>query len=152
MKWHFTLLIHAVSVLFLAGCGGQAKTVTRISLDFPHGELRLLVRRDSETHLFYGALPTSRTIPSGVFDIDEVYTQLQPRLHKVVPSEVRPLGRPYGLATVEFSNGSSRDYLLYDDDFAGELFKKACQHKVDKTDSSEALFEQVCAIILGATP
>lgn len=152
MKWRFIALICIVGVLVLAGCSTRAKSVASISLDFPHGALRLLVQRDSDTRLFYGALPTSRVIPSDTFDIEELFTQLQSRLYEVVPAEERTLGQPYGMATIDFSDGSSDDYLLYDGDYAGELFKRACQHGVDEVSSSEALFERECEIILGVTP
>lgn len=73
-----------------------------ISLDFPHGAARLLVRRDGETHLFYGTLPASRIIAGDTFDIDELYDDLQNRIHKMVPAEKRPLGQPSGMVTIGF--------------------------------------------------
>lgn len=132
--------------MVLAGCTTKAE---RISLSFPYGELRLLVQRDSDTLLFYGALPQSRTIPSDIFDIDELFTQLQTRLHEMAPAEKRLPGQPYGAVTIWLSDGRSRDYMLYDGDYAGEIFKLACQHRVRQEDPSAAILDQACTTILG---
>ncbi|MFW2373290.1 MAG: hypothetical protein ACN4GM_09220 [Gammaproteobacteria bacterium] len=149
MKWPFALLLCVSAVLVLAGCTTKAN---RISLDFPQGELRLLVQRIGDTLLFYGALPKPQAIPSGIFDIDELFTQLQTRLHEVVSTEKRPLGQPYAAVTIWLNDGGSRAYILYDGDYAGEIFKQACQHRVREVASSAAIFEKACAAIVGTMP
>jgi hypothetical protein len=147
MKWKFVRFIWTVGALIINGCSTRARSVTSISLDFPHGGLRLLVQRDDEARLFYGALPASRSIPESTFDIDEIFDQLQPRLHKVVPAENRPLGQDYGIASIRFNDGSSKDYLIYDENYATDLFKKACQHSAAEENSSSSIFERECAAL-----
>ena len=51
------LPLGAMALVLASGCNTQADRVTSISIDFPHGATRLLVERDGETYLFYGALP-----------------------------------------------------------------------------------------------
>jgi hypothetical protein len=151
MKWRFILFVWIFIILMTSGCSAKAGLVTSISLDFPHGGLRLLVKREGEARLFYAALPNSRDIAEGTFDIDELFDQLQPRLHKNVPAEARPLGQPYGMVSIDFKDGSSSDYLIYDEKFASELLQRACQHMLDETDSGTAIFEQECANLPGMT-
>jgi hypothetical protein len=126
--------------------------VTGIIVDFPHGELRLLVRREGKTRLFYGALPRHRTVQSNIFNIEDLFQQLQPRLHDNVPAENRPLGQPYGMATIEFSNGSEQDYLIYDETFAVELFQVACANLVEDEEFGSEIVIAVCAKIGSAPP
>jgi hypothetical protein len=126
--------------------------VTSISLDFPHGEARVLVQRDNGARLFYAALPTSRAIQRGTFDIDEVYDQLQTRIYEVVPAEERPLGQPYGMVTIWFRNGNSQDYLIYDEEYANTLLRRACSNRVEEDDSAAELFEGVCSNVQGSAP
>lgn len=136
----------------LSGCNTDVRSVTRIILDFPHGALRLHVQRDGDIRLFYGALPTYRAVKNGTFDIDDLFQQLQTRLHDVVPAEDRPIGQPYGMATLEFSDGSKRDYLIYDEAFTEELFKAACANMVDDEDLGGEIFTAECANLGGTTP
>jgi len=138
--------------MMLSGCNTDANPVTYIILDFPHGALRLLVQRDGDIRLFYGALPTYRTVKNGTFDIDELFQELQTRLHEVVPAEDRPIGQPYGMVTVEFSDGSRRDYLIYDQVFSEGLFKAACANSVDTEDFADRIFTVECANLGGTTP
>jgi hypothetical protein len=152
MIWRFNLVVWTVGLLALSGCGTKVQSVTSIVLDFPHGEARILIQRDGGTHLFCGALPTSRTIPQGTFDIDDVYGQLETRLHRVVPAEQRPLGQPYGMVSIGFKNGDSRDYLIYDGEYAKALLGRACKNRVREEDSAAASFEEVCAGVLGSMP
>lgn len=129
-KPHRITLLFALSLLTLVGCGAPSNPVTSIVMDFPYGETRLLIQRDGEARLFYGALPQSQIVKPGTFDIDEIAAELQPRLSKVVPAEERPLGQPYGLVTLEFTDGSRQDYLIYDGAFADELFQTARENVV----------------------
>lgn len=125
IKPRLILKLLALSFLSLVGCGAPANAVTSIVMDFPHGETRLLIRRDGETRLFYAALPESQIVKPGLFDIDEIADQLQSRLFEVVPAEERPLGQPYGMVTLEFTDGSRQDYFIYDGAFAETLFQTA---------------------------
>ena len=99
--------------------------VTHISLDFPHGETRLVVRRDDTALLLYGALPRSQVVRRGTFDIDVVFQALQSRVHDVVPAERRPVGQAYGMVTFRFSDGSEQHHFIYDGAFAEALFQRA---------------------------
>lgn len=124
------LVILAFILLSLFGCYTDTNPVTSIVMDFPHGETRLLIRRDGEALLFYGALPESQIVKPGLFEIDEIADELQPRLSKVVPAEERPLDQPYGMVTLQFTNGSQQDYFIYDGAFADELFQTARENIV----------------------
>ena len=100
---------------------------------------------------FDGVLPTYQTVKDGTFDIDELFQQLQTRLHEVLPAENRPLGQPYGIVTLDFSDGSEQDYLIYDQAFAEELFKVACENSLDD-DSAGRIFALECANLGSTTP
>ena len=69
-----------------------------------------------------------------------------------MPAEDRPIGQPYGTATLGFGDGSNKDYLVYDGDFAEELFKAACANIVYDEDSAGELVTAACANIGSATP
>lgn len=153
MKSRFILIITTVGILILSGCNAYDRSVALIALDFPYGGLRLLVQRDGETRLFYGELPAYQAVKKGVFDIDEVFKHLQTRLHNVAPAEDRPIGRPYGMVTLGFKDGSKQDYLIYDGVFAKELFKVACANIVAEDESSAGkIVTAECSNLSGATP
>ena len=152
MRLRFTLLFLTLCALLVSACDTETASVIGIIVDFPHGALRLLVWRDGETRLFYGALPTHRTVQSNTFNIDDLFQQLQPRLHDNVPAENRPLGQPYGMATIEFSDGSEQDYLIYDETFAVELFQVACANLVENEEFGSEIVTAVCAKIGSAAP
>ena len=153
MKSRFILIIITVSALILSGCNTYGRSVALITLDFPHGELRLLIQRDGDTRLFYGELPTYRAVKNGTFDIDEIFKQLQTRLHDVVPAENRPIGQPYGMVTLVFSDGSKQDYMIYDGVFVKELFKVACANIVAEDENfSGKIVTTECANFSGTTP
>jgi hypothetical protein len=145
MKSRFIFILAVVCVWMLSACNTDQNPVTRISLDFPHGGLRLLVQRDGDTRLFYGALPHSRIVKSGTFDVDELFQQLQPQLHDNSPGENPPSGQPFGIATLEFADGTEQDYLIYDEAFAEALFKTACANIVDEEDAGKEIFTAQCA-------
>lgn len=144
--------IWLLGLLLLSSCSQDRALPSTINLDFPHSELRLLVQRDDDALLFYGAHPMSREVPQGVFDIDVVLDQLQGRLREVVPSEDRPPGRSYGLVTIDFDNGASMDYLIYDGAYASVLFMKSCSNRVRQEDSATEIFERSCASVLEGVP
>jgi hypothetical protein len=132
----------------LSACRADAPSVTWLTLDFPHGGLRLVVQRDNETRWFYAALPTHRAVRDGTFDIDDLYQQLEPRLHEVVPTEDQPNpDQPYGMVTLAFGENSQQDYLIYDEAFALELFKTACANLVDQVDFGTEIFIAECTNI-----
>ena len=145
MGIRFTLLAITLCALILSACDTDTTLVTGIIVDFPHGALRLLVQRDGETRLFYGALPAHRAVQSNTFDIDDLFQQLQPRLHDNVPAENRPIAEPYGMAIIEFSDGSEQDYLIYDETFAVELLQLACANLVEDQESGSEIVTVECA-------
>lgn len=114
-------------ILAGTGCKEDASTIESISIDFPHGETRLLVQRNGEAFLFYGALPQHQKIKNGTFDIDELYEQLQERLHDNVPREKWPnLQSRAGMVQIRFHGKHQRDYLIFDEEvFTDRLFTKA---------------------------
>jgi hypothetical protein len=123
-------LLGTLALVLAGGCSARANNVTSISLDFPHGATRLLVKRDREARLFYGALPQSQKIEPGTFDIDDLFNDLQDKLNPVLPAENRPLGAACGMVQFRFQDGSEKDYLIYDAVFAEKLFEIARENIV----------------------
>ena len=117
----------AVLILVVTGCKEETGSIESISIDFPHGETRLLVQRNGDAFLFYGALPQHQRIKNGTFDIDELYKQLQGRLHDNVPREKWPNTRSRaGMVQIRFQGKYKRDYLIFDEEvFTDRLFSKA---------------------------
>ena len=134
MKRTVYYLVLMTLFLLQAGCNDNISSIESISIDFPHGETRLLVQKNGDAFLFYGALPQSQKIKNSVFDIDELYTQLQPRLHDNVPREKWPNPTSKsGMVTITFDNNEQRDYLIFDEEeFADRLFNKAKNNIVGK--------------------
>jgi hypothetical protein len=128
------------------------QSAIKISLDFPHGAVGVHVERDGGARLSYGALPASRAVAVGTFDIDALLRQLLPRIHRVVPAEARLLGKPFGGVTIWSTDGRSRSYLLYDGDYAAMVFKTACRHRLSRDDAANDPFERLCADIVKRTP
>lgn len=121
--------------LLILGTGdvAGAESIESISLDFPHGETRLLVQRDGEAFLFYGALPAHQKIAKGTFDIDELYKELQSRWHENVPRESWPDPKSKaGMVTIRFQDKSQKDYLIFDEDLAKIIFEKAKENIVGR--------------------
>ena len=117
-----------ITLFFLQmGCNEKASSIQSISIDFPHGETGLLVRRNGEALLFYCALPQHQKVKNSTFDIDELYKQLQTRLHDNVPREEWPNPKSKaGMVTIDFDNKAKKDYLIFDEEeFAERLFNKA---------------------------
>ena len=152
MRLRFTLLAITLCALIVSACDTEPSPVTAIIVDFPHGALRLLVQRDGETRLFYGALPTHRAVKSDTFNIDDLFRQLQPRLHDNVSAENRPIGQPYGMVTIEFNDGSGQDYLIYDEAFAAELFQTACANLLEEEMFRDEVVTTACAKIVSTAP
>lgn len=153
MRLRFILLTITLCALIVSACDTNSASVTGIIVDFPHGALRLLVQRDGDTRLYYGAHFTHRVVQSSAFNIDDLFQQLQPRLHDNVPAENRPIiGQPYGMATIEFSDGSEQDYLIYDESFALELFQAACANLVEDAEFDSEIVAAECAKIRSSRP
>jgi hypothetical protein len=119
------LLLWTMALALVNGCNARADEVTDISIDFPHGATRLLVKRDGSAYLFYGALPQHQEIKPNTFDIDDLFNDLQGKLNPVLPTENRPLGAAVGMVQIRFQDGSEKDYLIYDGAFAEGLFEIA---------------------------
>jgi len=54
-----------------------------------------------------------------------LFDDLQEKLNPVLPAESRPLGAAYGMVQFRFQDGSQKDYLIYDGDYAETLFEIA---------------------------
>ena len=116
-----------VVLVAVSSCIAQGPRVASLSVDYPHGERRLLVESGGEASLFYGALPRGQRIGAGVFSVDELYAQLRARLHENVPRDRWPDPMAeYGMVTIVFDDRSERSYLLFDEKaFAEALFGRA---------------------------
>jgi hypothetical protein len=137
-------LLLCIAALRVAGAAQAPSAVRQISLDFPHGELRLLVDRDGPSQLFYAAAPFGREVAAGTFDIDTLRGQLASRLQPVSPAETRPPGQVFGTVTLGFGSGHNEQYLIVDRAFAERLLTRACAHLVDPASPGE-LVASVCA-------
>lgn len=124
-------IVRCVLVIFLAlltsaGDDLGSRSITVISMDFPHGETSLVVKRNGEAFLYYGGRPQGAVIKRGTFNIDRLYRQLRRRLHPVVAAEERPNPTAkYGMVTIFYKNKSEKSYLIYDRKFAESVFEKA---------------------------
>jgi len=108
------------------GCLESSDSIESLSMDFPHGETRLLVQRDGEAFLFYGALPSYQEIGRGTFDLDELYKQLKSHLRENVPRENWPDPKSKaGMVSISFKNKSKKDYLIFNEGLAKIIFDKA---------------------------
>jgi len=135
MKRYFDAVISVLFVLIATGCAERSSSIERLSIDYPNGETRLLVQRDGQAFLLYGALPQRRPVKEGTFDIDDLYASLQQRLHNAVPREQWPNPRStFGTVHITLSDGKKKDCLIFDEEvFATQLFDKARKGLIDAT-------------------
>lgn len=77
-------------ILFTISCNKVESKIQIISIDFPHGENRLIVHKNGEAFLYYEALPEGKIIRKDTFNVDTLYNQLQPKLQKNNPREDWP--------------------------------------------------------------
>ncbi len=125
-----------IALVFLqTGCNEKTSSIESISIDFPHGETRLLVRSSGEAFLFYGELPYCQKVRNNTFDIIVLYKQLQTRLHDNVPREKWPNPNSRaGMVIIDFDNATRKDFLIFDEEeFAKHLFNKAKENIVGHT-------------------
>ena len=113
--------------ILITGCLQKSSLIERISIAYPYGESRLLVQRNGDAFLFYGALPQHEKIRNGTFDIDELYRQLKGHLHDNVPREDWPDPESIaGMVTITFTDETMISYLIFDEKkFATIIFDKA---------------------------
>jgi len=117
----------------MVGCKGDRNPIESISIDYPHGETRLLVERSGEAFLYYGALPSFQKVHSGTFDTEILYKQLETRLHDNVPREEWSNPRATaGMVIIAYQDQSEEDYLIFDEQYAEQLFKEARENVLDK--------------------
>lgn len=128
------LILLTLCCLLLAGCSINSRVIESISIDFPHGETRLVVWKNGEAALFYGARPQHETVRAGIFNVQDLYKQLQPRLNRNTPREEwpNPNATP-GMVQIRFKDNGNRDFLIFNEkELAEELFKKARQNIIGK--------------------
>lgn len=132
--YRYLKLIVVITILIsIIGCLQRSSSIERISISFPLGETRLLVQRNGDAFLFYGALPQHEKINNGTFNIDELYKQLRDRLHDNEPREdwINPKSEA-GIVTIIFTNKTKKSYLIFDEkDFANMIFDKARKNITD---------------------
>jgi hypothetical protein len=138
-------LLLFVTALHVGAVAQAPSPVRRISLDFPHGELRLLVDRDGPSQLFYAAAPFGREVVAGTFDIDTLRGPLTSRLLPVTAAETHPVGQLFGTVSLWFAPGKTDEYLIADQAFAEGLLQRACANLTPDTASSGALVASACA-------
>lgn len=114
-------------LLVCLGCKKEMATIEWISFDYPHGETRLTVSSNGESHLFYGARPNGQSIKKGVFSTKEVYEQLSSKWHENVPREKWPNPNAiYGMVQIKFKDGQLKDFLIFDEKkYSEATFSKA---------------------------
>lgn len=135
----------SVAVVLLAACRTNANPVAVIVLSYPSGELSLRVGRDQASRLTYGELPEGLTIERGVFDLDELYGQLQGKLNEVVPSEKVPAGKTIGTVSFVFADGSQESYFIYDEAFSFQLLANACSHADFNETLNSDIYQTACS-------
>lgn len=134
-KYAQLLVALLIALLALAGCRENRPAIASISLDYPHGETRLLVRRDGETLLFYGPRPQHQIIRQGIFDVDALYEQLRDRLHDNVPREEWPDPQSVaGTVQISYTDRTEQVYLIFDAEaFAERIFDEARRNVVGES-------------------
>ena len=134
MRRYLNIVFFFALSIVLMGCAEKGSSLERLSIDFPNGESRLLVQRDGQAFLFYGALPQRQIVKKGTFDIDSLYEQLRERLHDNVPRENWPNPKStFGMVQITFRGGKPKEYLIFDEEeFAAQLFDKVRKNIVDQ--------------------
>lgn len=134
MKRTIACLVLLILLFLEAGCNGHYGSIEFISLAYPDGETRLSVWKNGEATLSYGAL-FGKEIRNGTFHTEDLYKQLQPRLHRNTPRENWPDPKAeHGMVQVRFEDGKERDYLIFNEQvFAEKLFSKARENMIGKT-------------------
>ena len=134
MRRYVNAVVIVTLSIVLMGCAVKSSSIDMLSIDYPNGEARLLVQRDGKASLFYGALPQQQIVRKGTFDIDDLYKQLEGRLHDNVPREKWPNPKStFGMVKIRFRDGRLKDYLIFDEgQFTTLLFEKARKNTVDQ--------------------
>lgn len=106
--------------------------IESISVDYPHGETRLVVWTSGEAALYYGALPRRRIVAEGIFTVESLHERLRPKLHPVAPREAWPDPKAEaGMVQIRFEDGTEQVHLIFDERaFAERLFEKARENVV----------------------
>jgi hypothetical protein len=122
-----------IATLSLTACADNTSSIEMIIMDYPHGETRLYVERNGQARLSYGSHPQFQVVQAGTFKIDDLYQQLQPRLHDNVPREEWPDQKSVaGMITITYQDKTNKDYLIFDaKEFAEEIFNKARKNRLD---------------------
>ena len=130
-KW-FRIVIITLCCLLPGGCSLNSRLIESISIDFPHGETRLVVWKNGEAALFYGARPQHEVVKTGVFNVQDIYKQLRQRLNPNVPREDWPDPKATaGMVQIRLKNKRESAYLIFDEkEFMEELFIRARQNIV----------------------
>lgn len=121
-------MLLAIAMLIAAGgCSEKIGSIQSISIDYPHGETRLVVQKNGEALLYYGALPRHQKIKNGSFDVDALYKQLRPMLHSNVPREEWPDPKSVaGMVIIRHDNNIQSEHLVFDaEEFTERLFNEA---------------------------
>jgi hypothetical protein len=87
--------------LLFAACRPTSADVIAIALGFPHGETYLVVQREGDARLGYGAM-LGNPVRGDAFDIDQIFDDLQESLQPVEPAGNRPFDQPYGMVTFSY--------------------------------------------------
>ena len=119
------MLLGVMVFVIANGCSKRAEMPTTISMDFPHGETRLLVKEDGTAFLFYAALPQHEVVRPNTFELDQLFNELQDKIDPNAPMEERPVHEAYGMVTFRFSDGREDVCLIYDGAFAEAYFEIA---------------------------
>ena len=125
-------LIFMVSISMTA-CSDNARSMEMIIMDYPHGDTRLHVERSGQTRLAYSSLPRFQEVKANTFNLDDLYQQLSPRLHKNVPREEWPDPKSVaGMVTIVYKDKTEKVYLIFDaKEFAEEVFNKARENRLN---------------------
>jgi hypothetical protein len=96
-------------------------------MDYPHGEHRIHVKRTGDAYLYFGAIPSAKTIAKDTFSAEELYDTFKPFLHRNLPREQWPDPESQaGMITVRYMNGEEEDFLIFDlHELTSEIFERA---------------------------
>ncbi len=129
---NFLPLVFLIFSIFITGC---ASSIESISMSYPSGLDRILVKSNGEAFLFFGVLMPER-IKKDIFNVEELRVSLKGRLFKNLPTERWPDPNAIaGMVTFRYLDKTEKDFLIFNEEkFAEVIFKKAKENIIKEED------------------
>ena len=127
------LVVLGILIMFLISRFTNPLSVDLIWIQYPidqdpNNQSVLIVERNKNTRLRHAG--TEQVVRSGTFQVDNLFQQLLGQLVNTWDEDKR-VDRPLGTVRIWFSDKTSGTYLIYDENFAEELFTWARTRAAD---------------------